>query len=768
MEMQTGVTVAVSLVAVFVLSKLFAPKKAKAISKTAETVDDGPETVSGPSFAKEKRIITTVDRSVAIPPRFAQKGVASAEGCPATTIPALFKAAAERKGHVKALGIERPTPKIVNNIVPGPIPLDQWKTWTVAEYYQESRMAAKAFITLGMEPLDGVCIYGFNSPEWVMSSMASILGGGITAGIYPTDNADQVEYKCKHAGSSIAVIEDETKLKVFVEKRSNLPKLKAVVIWSPADAAAIKAGKLDFSGVKVLTWDMLSAFAEKTSEETLEKRITAQQPGNVCALIYTSGTTGNPKAVMISHDNIIFESTTVLQHLPFIGGKDMEEERVISFLPLSHVAGMMVDIVFGLVLAAKCPGYNVLYFARPYDMKEGTLGDRLRTIRPTVFLGVPRVWEKVAEKMKAVGKSTTGLKKKIATWAKAKGLEHSKNCLMGGSGAVPPMYGLADKLVLSKVKAVLGLDKCKFGFTGAAPITEDTLEYFGSLGININEVYGMSECTGATTISKDNAHVWGSCGWAIRGEEVKIFNTEGGKRVEIPPCKDLFNPTEAEQGEICFRGRHIMLGYMANPDLGEEHVKDMKKKTDEAIDEDGWLHSGDKGCLDARGCLRITGRYKELIITAGGENIAPVPIEDSIKKLCPAISNAMMVGDKRKYNIVILTLKLKGATGELPGTDELDGDAATLVEGVTTVQQAVKSEAFIAAIRAAIKETNASSYCANNASKVQKFTILKRDFSVSTEELTPTLKTKRGVVEKMNSSAIDKVYNSKDDFVNTF
>jgi len=157
------------------------------------------------------------------------------------------------------------------------------------------------------------------------------------------------------------------------------------------------------------------------------------------------------------------------------------------------ITGMMMDIVIPLVLGAKRPGYMTVAFARPYDLKMSSIGDRLRCVQPTMFLGVPRVWEKIAEKMKAIGKSTKGIKKVLATWAKAKGLEHARNCQMGGSGAKPAFYGLANKLVLSKVKMALGLNQCKFGFTGAAPITTETLEYFGQLGIQINEIYGMSK-----------------------------------------------------------------------------------------------------------------------------------------------------------------------------------------------------------------------------------------------------------------------------------
>jgi long-chain-fatty-acid--CoA ligase ACSBG len=395
-----------------------------------------------------------------------------------------------------------------------------------------------------------------------------------------------------------------------------------------------------------------------------------------------------------------------------------------------------------------------------YDLKAGTIKDRLGACRPTIFLGVPRVWEKIAEKMKAIGASTKGLKKKISTWAKAKSLEHGANCLMGGNGEFPEWHGLADVL-LHKIKQKLGLDACKFGLTGAAPIAKHTLEYFGQLGIQINEAYGMSECTGVSTISTNSAHVWGSCGFECPGVEVQIFNTE--KMEKVPRCKDLHNADESEQGEICYRGRHIMMGYLANPDLGKEHMATIRKKTEEAIDSEGWLHSGDKGTMDERGMLKITGRYKELIIGSGGENIAPVPIEDNIKRVCDAVSNVMMIGDNRKFNTCVVTLKAKDTgNGELPGSDELDGGALGLVEGVTTISEASQNEAYTKLIQDAIVATNNDqSCCKSNAFKIQKFMILPNDFSVSGLELTSTLKLKRSVAEKKYKAQIDKMYDGR-------
>jgi len=243
------------------------------------------------------------------------------------------------------------------------------------------------------------------------------------------------------------------------------------------------------------------------------------------------------------------------------------------------------------------------------------------------------------------------------------------------------------------------------------------------------------------------------------GTEVKVFNTEGKTMVECPKADDIFNATEEQQGEICFRGRHIMAGYLANPEFGENHVAEIKKKNSDAIDADGWLHSGDKGVMGKNGMLKITGRYKELIIGSGGENIAPVPIEDNVKALCPAISNIMMVGDKKKYNTALVTLKCVGASGYLAGTTDLEADAALF--GCTTVAEASSNQEYIDMIKKAITDTNDNTVVVpSRACRIQKFTILPLDFSTETLELTPTLKLKRGFTAAMEKyqDVIDRLY----------
>jgi long-chain-fatty-acid--CoA ligase ACSBG len=702
----------------------------------------------------------TTDCKSAKPIMFSQQGLGSSEVSPPMTVSQMFQQAVQNSGTSPFLRKED-VPSVLARGAKAPpsAPTDQWKTWTYQQTYDECKEVARGFMALGVDTFSAVTIYGFNSPEWVMAELACVLSGGIAAGIYPSDTAEQVKYKALHSGAVVAVVQNAAKAQMFLDIQGELPKLKGVVVWDTTD------GELPASsdGVQVMSWDDLRALGNEggtAAETALQNRIDAQMPGNCCAYIYTSGTTGSPKAVMISHDNILFESRVAMDLIPGMGTDANDpQERVISYLPLSHVAGMMVDIISPITIAATKPGYVTLHFARPYDLKAGTLGDRLRAVRPTLFLGVPRVWEKIQEKMMATvaANPPTGAKLKLIRWAKGLGLEHQNNCQLGGSGNYGAGYALADKLVLSTVKVKLGLDACKFCFTGAAPIKTETLQFYGALGIQINEVYGMSECTGATTWSTDNAHVWGSCGWSLPSTEVTVRNVE--TNAECPAGVD---------GEICYRGRHIMMGYMGNPDLGAAHMKEIEGKNRSAIDDDGWLHSGDKGQKDLDGMVRITGRYKELIIGAGGENVAPVPVEDGVKSRCAAISNIMMVGDKRKYNVALVTLKAVGATGELPGGDELDPVASACGDGTaTTVSGAIAGEGGIAAaIEQAIKETNLDTLCCPMPpARIQKFTILPADFSVVGEELTPTFKLKRSVAEKKYTPQIEAMYKSKDAYV---
>jgi len=698
-------------------------------------------------------------------PRFAATGAASAEVIPATTLPKLLSKVKETNGDKVAFMVERPLPELVDGKPPPALPLDQWQQWTYAQYLDDIQNAAKGFIELGMQPFDSVNVWGFNSPEWVIAALASNFAGGKVAGLYPTDTADTAAFKAVHSGGSIVVVEDRAKLTKLVKgltERGDCTRIKAFVAWGfdPSEGETVTFPGCD--GARLISWKALLAMGAATDDAEMNRRIEATVPGHCAGLIYTSGTTGEPKAVMISHDNIIYESS-VIKNLLFKScgvGSPGQQERILSYLPLSHVAGMMVDLVMPAVNSAS-ESWTTTFFARPYDLKCGSIKDRLCAARPTMFLGVPLVWEKIADKMRSIGASTTGLKKSLSTWAKDKALRKALGAQLGGNGENPWGIGIASKL-LGKAKEALGLDQVKFGMTGAAPIRVDTLEYFASIGIQINEVYGMSECTGACTWSTNEAHQWGSCGWEIPGIEVKVFKVDDknpGSKVPAPFAPALDETDEKYMGEICWRGRANMMGYLAQPDLGNAHVQLVNEKTQEAIDKEGWLHSGDKGMITDKGMVKITGRYKEIIIGDGGENIAPVPIEDSVKKLCDGVCEVMMVGDKRKYNVALVTLKAVGANGEVPGTDDLDAGAKRVNPKVTTISGAMDDQVWIDTITAAITATNKNQkVCINNAFTIQKFTILPTNFSEEGNELTPTKKLKRKNAETGYAAMIDKLY----------
>merc|ERR1712066_879040 len=248
----------------------------------------------------------------------------------------------------------------------------------------------------------------------------------------------------------------------------------------------------------------------------------------------------------------------------------------------------------------------------------------------------------------------------------------------------------------------------------------------------------------------------------LEGCEVKVFKVDSSdinKKTECPPAPTAGEQDDKYMGELCFRGRGIMMGYLACSDMGADHIKSIQKKTAETIDAEGWLHSGDKGLKSKTGMVKITGRYKELIIGEGGENIAPVPIEDSVKGLCDAVAECMMIGDQRKYNVAIITLKAIGANGEVPGTDDLDAAAARLIPGVSKISQAMKSKEYIQAVTDAITKTNQNAKLVpNNAFKIQKFTIMPHNFSEEGNELTPTKKLKRKTAEEKYKKVIDKMY----------
>jgi long-chain-fatty-acid--CoA ligase ACSBG len=372
---------------------------------------------------------------------------------------------------------------------------------------------------------------------------------------------------------------------------------------------------------------------------------------------------------------------------------------------------------------------------------KGTQTNTLNQVRPTFYYGVPRVWEKIQEKMVEIGRSSTGIKKTLATWAKNIGTEKSKLSQFGAGGGAPFGYGCANSIVLSKIREALGLDQTKGCFTAAAPIAPEVLWYFASLDIPVYEVFGQSECTGPHTVSAARQWKIGYCGRPVNGSQSKI---------------------DPVNGELCYRGRHIFMGYMY-----------MEQETKDTIDGEGYLHSGDVAEFDGNdqssvpkpsGFMKITGRIKELIITAGGENIPPVLIENEMKAAMLAISNVMVVGDRRKYLAMLVSLKVEiDPETQLP-TDRLAADALfvgnQIGSSATSYSKAKTDPVWNDYINKGMKQANGKT--TSNAQVVQKWRWLPVDFSEKEGDLTPTLKLKRKVVATKYAELIESIYAEPD------
>ena len=567
----------------------------------------------------------------------------------------------------------------------------RWEAASWKEYRDQARLVARGFLRLGLRPRDGVVIMGYNRPEWFLADVGAILAGGLPAGIYITNTPEQCQYIAEHAEASVAVVENEQYLQVFLSIRDRLPKLEAIVLMTG------EAG--GNSGDRVLSWDRLLALGAEVPEADLQARIDAQKPEDLCTLIYTSGTTGPPKAVMLTHHNVTWTARRVVEAYDVNQHDDM-----LSYLPLSHIAEQVVSLHCPMATGA------CAWFAEGMEK----LADNLREVRPQFFFGVPRVWEKIQAKMQAgiqaAGAKNPPLKKKIAAWARGLGLQAGE-ALEAGRKDRPLLYGLAHKLVFSKVRERLGLDRARICATSTAPISVETLRFFLSLGIPIMEVYGMSECTGPATFSTPDRFRLGKVGYAISGTEIRI----------------------AEDGEVLMRGPHVFPGYFKN-----------EESTRETLDAEGWLHSGDIGELDSQGFLRITDRKKELIITSGGKNVGPQILENKLKQI-PVVSQAVVVGDRRNYLAALLTLDPLRAPIEAEAAGSPHRDPTDLAG----------CEVFRAHLEKQVEEVNRT---LARYETIKRFAVLPRELSIDAGELTPTLKLKRRVIYQNHAEEIERLY----------
>jgi long-chain acyl-CoA synthetase len=561
-----------------------------------------------------------------------------------------------------------------------------WSSRSWTDYLGDVRTAARALVALGVVKGEVVCILGYNRPEWTTVALAAMMVGATPTGIYFTSSAEEVAYILDHSRAAVLIVETADHLARIGPVRGELKHLRHIVTMRGAAADPGAIGWQDF----------LDKGGDSFSAD-VELRLAALTPGDMGTLIYTSGTTGPPKAVMLSHGAMAWTASTSIETMN-IGG----EHRILSYLPLAHIAEAMFSIHNHAL------GGCELWFARSLE----ELGAHLRDCRPTVFFGVPRVWQKMHEAMTARLAQATGVKASLAKWAFAVGHAHAQTLL--ASRSLPPLLALqhriADRLVLQKIRQVLGLDKCAFAASGSAPITRNVLDFFASLGIVICEVYGQSEGCGPTTMNRPGAIRLGTVGKPLPDVELKI----------------------ADDAEILARGPNLFDGYLHD-----------SVATDATLC-DGWMRTGDLGRLDPDGFLTIIGRKKEILITSGGKKIAVANLEQELMQM-PLVEHAIVVGEGRNFVGALVTL----------APDRLAAFAAA--NGISGDPR--KDTAVLAEVQRGLDAMNAR-YA--RAEQVRRFAVLPASLSIDGGELTPTLKVKRAVVAKKYADMIGRLYAARD------
>lgn len=563
--------------------------------------------------------------------------------------------------------------------------------YTWQQYSDNVRKVAAAYHKLGLRRGDTIAFMMSNRPEFIWLDSAAMHLGAACYSIYNTSSPDQIAHCFTNAGNRIIVAEAQ-----FV----------------PAILA---------SGVAmehIITIDGRPDGATMTVEELLdhgdpgfdfEAAWRAVQPDDILCLIYTSGTTGPPKGVQLSHDNVM---ATLRAGREVI--KNDFGDRGLSYLPSAHVA----DRVLGLYSPAAF-GIQVTYVNDPKQFAEA-----LPDCRPTGWLAVPRIWEKLKIGIEMKVNEATGIKLKLGKWALAQAAIRGQATLDNRplTAKEQRKVNLADKLVLSKVREALGLDQLKWCWSGAAPIAPETLQFFSGLGIEICEIWGMSESCGSGTLNPPGQTKIGSVGPALPGTEVRI-----------EPDPDFFEAWGEGAGELLIRGRGVMVGYRNEPE-----------KTAEAIDSEGWLHTGDIGIMDEDGYFTIVDRKKEIIINAAGKNMSPANIENTIKNTTPILSAVAVIGDGRPYNTALVTL---------------DPDAAAMYAEKAGVSadpaELAKDAGLVKMIEDGIAAGNAK---LSRVEQIKAFKLMPMFWMPGGDELTPTLKLRRGPIEQKYTAEIEDLY----------
>jgi len=567
----------------------------------------------------------------------------------------------------------------------------QWHSLTWGQAGQRVRAIACGLLSLGFQKGERGAILATSSPEWVMADLGILSAGGATSTIYTSNTAEESVYILADSGARVCFVENPEQEAKIREVRDRAGEVVKLILMNGAPVAGdgwtVTLAELERSGA---AWDVEHPGA-------FDQAAASVGPEDLATLIYTSGTTGKPKGVMLTHDNWLFEAEAIADV-----GVLQPDDKQLLFLPLAHSFAKVLEVAFirtGVATAI-----------------DGVVDDlvaNLAVVRPTIMAGVPRVFEKVYNKVVSGAREGGGLKYKIFQWAIDVGGQVSKLRQEGRqpSGFLAFQHRLGDKLVYSKLKQRLG-GRLRFLISGGAPLSRTIAEFFHACDILILEAYGLTETSAGSTSNRPERYKFGTVGRALKGVEIKI----------------------AEDGEILIRGRNIMSGYYNLPEA-----------TEEALDSGRWLHTGDIGNLDADGYLSITDRKKDILVTAGGKNIAPQNIENQLKVSCPYVSQVVMLGDRRPFCVALVAINEEtvGKWAKENGLDYRDyADLASRPEVRKLIQ-------------AGIDDVNSglASY-----ERIKAFHLLDHDLSQATGEMTPKMSVKRKVVEARHREILEGFY----------
>ena len=558
-----------------------------------------------------------------------------------------------------------------------------WKEVSWHEAAEAVDELANGLLALGVRKGDAFGILAQTSLEWALFDFALGLVGAIGAAIYANSSPKDCEYILDHSEAVGVLVEDETQLAKLTEYRKRNPRLAHVLTF--ADLDDLRARGRDY---------------QAAHPDALEQAVAAVQPDDLFTYIYTSGTTGPPKACMIRHRNY-YSMVAVVDGIPEFYASD---DVMLLYLPLAHNFGRLMH------LSGPYCGFTVALLSDPMRAAEALL-----QVRPTIFPSVPRVYEKVYAAVIAKFDDATGAKRKLIDWALGVGYEVSRRKQEGRpiGAALAAKQRLADRLVFAKVKEKLG-GRFRVGISGGAPLAKEISSFFHALDVLVLEGYGLTECTTAATVNRPSRFRFGTVGPALPKAELKI----------------------AEDGEVLIKSPTIFAGYF----------KDEAATKDVLLD-DGWLRSGDIGELDEDGFLTITDRKKDIIVTAGGKNVAPQNLENELKN-SKFVSQALVVGDRRPYCVALITLD----EPELVKWAYAHGIGGKL--SLATLSQNEEVHALVAGI---VERVNADH---SRFEQIKKFTILPRDFTMADGEVTPTLKLKRRACHEHFADEVESLYTS--------